>query len=264
MVISTIVSEFVGVKLNKYIAFLAGLAATLLSFTSHAAYYNGGYGNGYGYGRGQVKVVCNPYNKVCHRVYRNEGRYTQYGRYGWPKNTRKKQAAKNTEPKHVFVAPPEKIESTNIINVNLAHGTWGAYDSEGNLVQSGHVSGGKSFCPDINKKCKTVTGTFKVYEKRGGNCKSKIFPVGKGGAPMPYCMFFHEGFALHGSNAVPNYNASHGCVRMSSKDAQWLNQNFVNVGTTRVNVTYDKMEPKVEPQEKKELSENKTEKEQGG
>ncbi len=243
--------------MDKYIAFLIGLIAAVLTSTSYAAYYSGGYG----YSRPQVKWVCNPYNNNCRKVYYPQGRYTEYERNRWPKNFRKKKVAKNTEPKHVFVAPPEKIEKTNIINVNLAHGTWGAYDSEGNLVNSGHVSGGKSFCPDINKKCKTVTGTFKVYEKRGSNCKSKIFPVGKGGAPMPYCMFFHEGYAMHGSNAVPNYNASHGCVRMSSADAQWLNQNFVNVGTTRVNITYDKLEPKEdksEPQEKKESSENKT------
>jgi hypothetical protein len=171
---------------------------------------------------------------------------------------------KNTEPKYVFVAPPEKINQTNIINVNLAHGTWGAYDAEGKLVHSGHVSGGKSFCPDINKKCKTVTGTYTIYTKKGADCKSKIFPVGKGGAPMPYCMFFQGGFALHGSNAVPNYNASHGCVRMSPADAKWLNQNFVSVGSTRVNVTYDKIEtPKIAQdekiQDKKVLSENKME-----
>lgn len=279
-------SVSVGVTLNKYIAFLIGLIVSLLSFTSAA--YDGRYGDGrygnsrygdgrYGnsryddrYGRSHVKWVCNPYNKICRKVYRQDSRYSQYGRYGWQKNARKKYAVKNTEPKFVFVKPPEKIEGTNIINVNLAHGTWGAYDAEGNLVNSGHVSGGKSFCPDINKKCKTVTGTYTIYTKKGSECKSKIFPVGKGGAPMPYCMFFHEGFALHGANAVPNYNASHGCVRMSPADAKWLNQNFVSVGTTRVNVTYDKIEAPAElaqdekiedkkVQDKKVLSENKSE-----
>jgi len=33
-------------------------------------------------------------------------------------------------------------------------------------------------------------------------------------------MFFHGGFALHGSPSVPGYNASHGCVRLFDDDAE--------------------------------------------
>ena len=116
--------------------------------------------------------------------------------------------------------------------------TWSAYDDTGELIRSGHVSGGKDYCPDIDRECQTVTGTFTIYRKEGEDCKSTRFPVGKGGAPMPYCMFFHGGYALHGSNSVPNYNASHGCVRMSPDDAQWLNEDFVQVGLTQVQVHY--------------------------
>lgn len=245
--------------MKKYIAFLIGTTAVLFSFACYAA-YGGRYGDGrYGdsrYGRAHVNWVCNPYNKICHKAYHPQRGYSPYsnGRYFGHKPFHKKNTAKNTEPKHIYIAPPETIEDSNIVNVNLTHGTWGAYDSEGNLINSGRISGGKSFCPDINKSCKTVTGTYKIYYKKGPECKSKIFPVGKGGAPMPYCMFFHEGFALHGSNAVPNYNASHGCVRMSSADAKWLNQEFVNVGTTRVNITYDK----IETQDKEELTDIET------
>lgn len=236
--------------MNKYTAFLIGSIAALLSFTSNAAYNSR-------YGRTHVKWVCNPYNNICHKIYRQERWHSPYNRYHYlgQKHLRKSHTVINTEPKHVYVAPPEMIEDSNIINVNLNHGTWGAYDFEGKLIHSGRVSGGKSYCPDINQSCKTVTGTFTIYEKRSSECKSKIFPVGKGGAPMPYCMFFHKGFALHGSNAVPNYNASHGCVRMPAADAQWLNQNFVIVGTTRVNITYEKWMP----QEQELFSENETE-----
>ena len=46
---------------------------------------------------------------------------------------------------------------------------------------------------------------------------------------MPYCMFFHTGFALHGSYEVPGYNASHGCVRLYKEDAKWLNEEFVEL-----------------------------------
>jgi len=235
--------------LNKYIASLIGTTAALFCLTAHA-YYDDEDSYRYSdrhYNNMHVRWVCDPYTNVCHQIY-----YRPNGRNGWHKNAGNKQVIK--EPKFVFEAPPEKIADTNIINVNLSHGTWAAYDSQGQLANSGPVSGGKSFCPDINKKCKTTTGTFTIYDKRGAKCKSKIFPVGKGGAPMPYCMFFHQGYALHGSNAVPNYNASHGCIRMKPTDAKWLHENFVNVGTTRVKVTYGDVAPQV--QDKKKLSQN--------
>ena len=126
----------------------------------------------------------------------------------------------------------------NRIQVNLGNQTWKAYDDGGSLINSGHVSGGKKYCPDIHRGCRTPTGSFTVYSKGGPGCISHKFPVGRGGAPMPYCMFFRGGYALHGSNNVPNYNASHGCVRMSPSDARWLNQNFVRPGSTRVNISY--------------------------
>ncbi len=126
----------------------------------------------------------------------------------------------------------------NIIEVDLTNLTWSAYDDDGELIRSGAVSGGKDYCPDIGKECKTVTGTFTIYRKGDEDCKSTRFPVGKGGAPMPYCMFFHGGYALHGSNSVPEYNASHGCIRMHPEDAQWLNEDFVQEGLTQVHVQY--------------------------
>lgn len=127
---------------------------------------------------------------------------------------------------------------SNSIHVDLGKRRFTAYDSSGKIVKSGRVSGGKAYCPDIRRRCRTVTGTFTIYSKGGSGCKSSRFPVGRGGAPMPYCMFFRGGYALHGSNNVPNYNASHGCVRMSPADARWLNQNFVHVGSTRVSIHY--------------------------
>lgn len=126
----------------------------------------------------------------------------------------------------------------NLIKVDLGALTWRAFDDQGSLVNSGRVSGGKAYCKDIHRGCRTVTGTYTIYTKKGQGCKSSRFPVGRGGAPMPYCMFFKGGYALHGSNAVPNYNASHGCVRMPPEDARWLNENFVRVGSTRVNIRY--------------------------
>lgn len=130
------------------------------------------------------------------------------------------------------------VTGKDLIDVDLSNLTWSAFDSQGERIRSGRVSGGKDFCPDTGKNCETVIGTFIIYRKGGEDCKSTIYPVGRGGAPMPYCMFFHGGYALHGSNSVPDYNASHGCVRMSPEDAQWLNEEFVQEGFTKVRTHY--------------------------
>ena len=115
---------------------------------------------------------------------------------------------------------------SKIIIVSLTKLAFGAYDENGDLIYWGPISGGKNYCPDVGRGCRTATGEFEIYSKEGAGCKSRKFPVGRGGAPMPYCMFFHKGFALHGSYDVPGYNASHGCIRLFVKDAKWLNQEF--------------------------------------
>lgn len=132
---------------------------------------------------------------------------------------------------------PERISTGNIIKVDLGKLAWAAYDNQGYLVRWGEASGGKRYCPDIRRGCRTVTGTYTIYRKQGPGCKSSRFPVGRGGAPMPYCMHFKGGYAMHGGH-VPGYNASHGCVRLHHEDARWLNQEFVDVGRTRVQIKY--------------------------
>ena len=132
------------------------------------------------------------------------------------------------------------------IVVNQTELAWGAYNAQGELVKWGPSSSGKAFCPDTGHACRTVHGEFTFGTKKGADCFSSLFPLGKGGAKMPYCMFFHGGYALHGSYEVPGYNASHGCVRLFIQDAEWLNHEFVDLGSTRVIVhpVNAEMEPK--------------------
>ena len=113
-------------------------------------------------------------------------------------------------------------------------GEWAAYDAKGDRVNTGRASGGRDFCEDINRPCRTIVGQFKVLTKGGPDCVSHIFPIEtSGGAPMPYCMLFSsQGYAIHGSNDVPDYNASHGCVRVTPAAAEWLSKNFIQLGTT--------------------------------
>lgn len=115
---------------------------------------------------------------------------------------------------------------------------WAAYNSRGRLVKTGIASGGKGYCRDVGRRCLTVRGQFSVHHKGNANCKSSKYPLGKGGAPMPYCMFFYRGYAIHGSHDVPKYNASHGCIRVLPKDAAWLHRNFINIGTQVIVKSY--------------------------
>lgn len=109
---------------------------------------------------------------------------------------------------------------------------WAAYNRNGNLVRWGAASGGASWCDDIQSSCRTPVGTFRIYQKGDSDCISTKYPLPEGGAHMPYCMFFHGGFALHGSpGAVMGYNASHGCTRLFVHDAEWLNKEFATIGT---------------------------------
>ena len=108
---------------------------------------------------------------------------------------------------------------------------WGAYDEDGELLWWGPLSSGSGHCKGIDGTCTTPSGSFRVIGKQGIDCISNVFPIRadgmSGGAEMPYCMYFFRGFALHGSETVPGYRASHGCVRMFIEDARWLNEEFV-------------------------------------
>jgi lipoprotein-anchoring transpeptidase ErfK/SrfK len=117
--------------------------------------------------------------------------------------------------------------------------TWAAYDSSGDLVRTGHGSGGQHYCRDIHRGCKTPIGVFSVYSKQGPGFRSSKYPIKTdGGAPMPWAMFFHGGYAIHGSNSVPGFNASHGCIRVYPSDARWLNTSFLRYGSTVIVYSY--------------------------
>lgn len=106
---------------------------------------------------------------------------------------------------------------------------WAAYGTDGKMVKWGPISSGKNYCRDVKRACITVTGIFYIYHKKDKTCESNIFPVGEGGAKMPYCMFLYRGFALHGSDEVPGYRDSHGCIRLFTQDAKWLNEDFIEL-----------------------------------
>lgn len=133
-----------------------------------------------------------------------------------------------------FTLKKEKTGGKEII-VDQEKLAWGAYDAEGNLVFWGPISSGRDKCSDSNNSCRTQTGSYRFFSKESDKCRSGVFPIGKGGAKMPYCMYFHKGFAMHGADDMPGVRASHGCVRMFTQDAKWLNEHFVELSSARNN-----------------------------
>lgn len=130
---------------------------------------------------------------------------------------------------------PRYIESKGekTILVSQKQLAWGAYDEQGQLVWWGPISSGSGHCISPDGTCLTPSGTFRVIRKQDIDCISTIFPMradgNNGGAIMPYCMHFLRGYALHGSDTLPGYRASHGCIRMFIEDARWLNEEFITL-----------------------------------
>ena len=128
---------------------------------------------------------------------------------------------------------PSHIQTNGerVILVNPNVHAWGAYSRDGKLTRAGLATAGSSWCPDIDRPCRTRAGTFHIQSLGGSDCKSTRYPVGEGGAHMPYCMYFNGSQGIHGSNELAEANLSHGCVRISVSDARWLRFNFSEIGT---------------------------------
>jgi lipoprotein-anchoring transpeptidase ErfK/SrfK len=70
----------------------------------------------------------------------------------------------------------------------------------------------------------TPSGTFRVYRKETMSW-SHPFQVW-----MPFASYFVGGIAMHEYSHVPEYPASHGCVRLPAGDAQRVFR-FAGYGT---------------------------------
>lgn len=137
-----------------------------------------------------------------------------------------------------YPSDPILLAYTNAFVFSPRKLRWYAYDSKGRLIRSGRASGGRGYCPDIKRSCRTPVGHFRIVRKGGPGCKSGKYPLPRGGAPMPYCSFFSKYYAIHGSYHVPRYNASHGCIRVHPSAARWLSRNFLNHGRKVIVLPY--------------------------
>lgn len=136
------------------------------------------------------------------------------------------------ESKYSSRMPSTISSGGKVIVVDAKLFAWGAYQ-DGKFVRGGIANAGANYCPDKGGSCRTTIGTFRIYSMGDVNCASKIYPIPKGGALMPYCMYFYNGESLHGSpdHMLSENNISHGCIHMRIPDAEWLRYNFASVGT---------------------------------
>lgn len=200
-----------GVVLLLSALFISSSALAYYDYGDDDGYYSGydgGYGSYYGDG-GESYHYQKYYGR--HRYRSSSG----YGRY---------------HGSYMSRLPQQISSSADTIVVDPSVHAWGAY-SGGRLVKAGLASAGSNYCKDLHRPCRTRAGYYHIQSLGSAGCKSTRFPLGKGGAPMPYCMYFNGNFALHGSYELAEGNISHGCVRMHVDDARWIRYNFARVGT---------------------------------
>ncbi len=85
----------------------------------------------------------------------------------------------------------------------------------------------------------TPVGTFTIQRRISGLREGDL-------GAMYDPMYFHEGWAIHGSNSVPGYPASHGCVRLPRADALWLASQVPNGTQVVVHGSTNAFDPRTE------------------
>jgi len=86
-------------------------------------------------------------------------------------------------------------------------------------------SGAQYFSQGSTHIASTPAGHYRVYRQVDG---TRHAPLGVLYRPK----YFNGGIAVHGSSSVPAYPASHGCVRVSNRAADWIwNTHKMPIGT---------------------------------
>ena len=107
----------------------------------------------------------------------------------------------------MWVAP---ASATVNISVNLATQRMNVTTSSGESYNWAISSGRMGFL--------SPRGTYRPQSLRRMHYSSKY-----NNAPMPHSIFFHKGWAIHGTSAVGDLGrpASHGCIRLAPGVQRW-------------------------------------------
>jgi lipoprotein-anchoring transpeptidase ErfK/SrfK len=118
-------------------------------------------------------------------------------------------------------ARPGAMDDDRWIDVDLSEQRLTAYEN-GVAVHTTLVSTGLPQTP-------TPTGQFRIWIKlRYDDMAGADYYI----EDVPYVMYFHEGYGLHGVTWHGNFGhpMSHGCVNLPTEEAEWL-FNWADVGT---------------------------------
>ena len=114
--------------------------------------------------------------------------------------------------------PSLKGGAANRIEVDLTKQVL-YFVSGGSLTRIMPVSSGSGVTYETSTggtaRALTPIGVYAIQRKISGE---RVAALGTLYDPM----YFYQGWAIHGSNSVPAYPASHGCIRVTRADALWL------------------------------------------
>jgi lipoprotein-anchoring transpeptidase ErfK/SrfK len=119
------------------------------------------------------------------------------------------------------LASPDQIIAGRWIDVDITEQRLTAYDGS-TPVHTTLVSTGLPYTP-------TPVGRFRIWIKlRFEDMAGADYYI----EDVPYVMYFHEGYGLHGVTWHGNFGhpMSHGCVNLPTSEAEWL-YNWAKVGT---------------------------------
>jgi N-acetylmuramoyl-L-alanine amidase len=115
------------------------------------------------------------------------------------------------------VLPRVRSASGHVIEVNLSSDLLMIVNG-GKIaaVLNTSTGGGYTYTSDgVTAVAHTPTGQFRIFRSVDG---MDISPLGELWRPR----YFYGGYAIHGSNSVPPYPVSHGCVRLSDPAINWI------------------------------------------
>lgn len=99
---------------------------------------------------------------------------------------------------------------------------------EGTRVVTLHVSSGNGEAyRGGTAYARTPVGDFRIERRIHGERHAEL-------GVLYDPLYFYRGFAIHGSNSVPNHPASHGCIRVTRADARWLINNVADGTPVRI------------------------------
>ena len=115
------------------------------------------------------------------------------------------------------VLPRARSASGHVIEINLTLDLLMIVnDGKIAAVLNTSTGGGYTYTSDgVTAVARTPTGQFRIFRSVDG---MDVSPLGELWRPR----YFYGGYAIHGSDSVPPYPVSHGCVRLSYPAIDWI------------------------------------------